>query len=390
MTATPLRFWPDAAKASEEAARAAPRATPLNYSFCSVDVRHDYCAARGDAFEGLAIAPTPETQARLSRWGIICRPRPDGFDLIADSDRFRALDELVAGLKAKFPGGLPQGFEDALLGPALLFTVEVADADFFNFTDIPLDVTAGNPALDLTNRKAERVGADGYALAIDWMAAVYAPAKPASPSEAPPSEPPPLRLPPSPSEILGRDLGGAAGRLLATRGEIWRAHSEFRAFRAERGRLPFALLSVYPVGQPGGAEPVQLVPRHGHYLRAVRYTITFTARRTFWRYILASRAGDFDPQGFEIVDCASREPAAFKAERRVQLPDGRFAVRFVSSESRALARRSGTGFALQRKSGPRGRPRMMIPRLPNPGPATPIVADRRAGSKVYSDMYVFV
>ena len=389
MSAAPLRFWPDAAKASEAAAAARPQDSALYSSFCSVDVRHDFCTATGGAFEGLAIGPTPETRRRLDHWGVIHRPRADGFDLLADSSRRKALETLLSGVTTRFPHGLPPELE-ALLGPPLLFRIEVREPLFFNFTEVPLDVSSGNPALYLSNREVEPAGGDSYALVVDWGGAVFVPPPPDPEPVPPPPPPPSTPLAPSPSELLAPHVEDKPARWLATRGEIWRAKTELADLLEQQGKLPFALLSIHPLGSSGGAEPVQLVARDGEHLRPVRYTIRFAARTTFWRYVVASRTGDFDPAGFDIVDAAGGEPAGFTPEEPVTLPDGRTAVPFVSPSAYPIARRSTTAFALRGKSGSRGRSRLVVPRLPTPGAADSVVPDRSSGCGVYSDMYVFV
>jgi hypothetical protein len=396
MTGVPLRFWPEAAKASKIAEEARPVAPPLYSPFCSVDVRHEYCTATGEVFDGLGIAPTTQTRRRLERWGVLYRPRPDGFDLLADSGRVDALGELLKELAAKLlDGAAAPDVEDGLLGPALLFTIDVQEPLFFNFTDLPLDVSAGNPALHLTNRAVEATGDHAYELSIDWGDAMFVAFQPAD--EARPRFKRELSKVPmlSPAEVLAPDVDtrtfqSAAAHWLATRGEIWRADDEFYDLQNQPGRLPFALLSVFPSGPPGGAEPVQLRPRDGRHLHQVRYTIRFSARRTIWRYVVASRTGDFDPAGYEIVETSSRGSAGFTQAAQVRLPDGRVAVPFVSGAPRALARRADSSFALQRTTGSRGRSRLVVPRLPTPRTADSIAPEPPPGSRIYSDMYVFV
>lgn len=351
---------------------AGPRPEAALSIYCSVHVRHQFCAGPDQAFAGLSFAPGAETASRLHELGVLFRSRADGFDLICDGERWKALQSLLAAITSSAPGGLPAGLADTLLGPPLLFVATLADPLFFNFTDVPVDASIGAPTLWLSNRDSAADG-PGYRLTIDWSG----PAP--SPADAPPSA--------SPSEILRSEFGVERNPWAATDRDVLRGTREAERLRKSESDRPFAVLAIFPCGAGEGAEPVRLGPQ-GNSARRVSYVIPFPARTSRWRYIVADRSGDFAAEDYAIVDPTTGEAADFKPGPAVILPDGRSAFSFVGSEPRPTLRRPSAMLALQRLSGTPARRRIVIPRLPTPGPDTP-VAGGSAGT-LYSDIYVIV
>lgn len=351
-------------------------------SFCSVDVRHQFCAHSDQAFAGLSFSPGPRTAVRLHEWGMLFRPRADGFDLICDSGRWNALEALLAAIAARATGGLPPGLADSLLGPPLLFFASLADSLFLNFTDVPADHAIGAPVLWLSNRDASPGdGPDSYRLRVDWTKVGDEPAGSAAP---PPATQPPA---PSPSGLLASEFGIDPGPWSAT-GRDQLLGAEEAASLLRPATVPhFAVLAIYPSGAGEGAEPVRSGPG-GSSARKVRYLLSFAARSSYWRYIVASRKGSIDGENYAIVDNGTGERAAFDPGAAVTLPDGRTAISFVSAEPRLTARQPTADLGLQRRSDTLPRRQMVIPRLPAPGPDTPVA--RGEAGQFRSDIYVFV
>lgn len=343
-------------------------------SFCSVDVRHQFCAGPDHAFAGLVFTPGAATGSRLREWGVLFRQRRDGFDLICDSGRWNALEALVAAIAASAPGGLPANLADSLLGPPLLFFAALADPLFLNFTDLPVDHSIGAPTLWLSNRDAAADGPDSYRLTVDWKGL-----------PDPPAGPPPSSA--SPSDILSSDFRIEGGTWAATGRDMLLGTEELARLRDPVAHRPFAVLAIFPSGAGEGAEPVRIGPQ-GSSVRQVRYAIPFAARASYWRYVVACRSGELAGEDYAVVDPVTEEPSGFEPGPPVTLPDGRTAITLVSPELRFTARRPTAQLALQRLSGTPQRRRIVIPRLPAPGPDTPVAST--APGKLYSDIYVFV
>ncbi len=104
-----------------------------------IDIRHEYSSETGCRFGGIAVSPAPATGARLARYGLIARARPDGIDILFNENRPEA------------PGVV-------LAGGALHFVMNLQDPLFFNFTDLPTDYCSGRPALTFSSRLATGIG----------------------------------------------------------------------------------------------------------------------------------------------------------------------------------------------------------------------------------------
>jgi hypothetical protein len=351
-----------------------------------IDITHEYCNAPGERFDGIAVSPTPQTAARLGRWGLVARPRPDGIDVFCRADAIATLSEFLASL----PPVLPPGVEDELFGGPLLFKMELRDLDFFNFTAAPTDCRSGDPILLLSDDAVE-IGNGFASFKVDW--------------NDPPERPPGLdrsKLP-SPRHLLSEALGRRLdGWWFESRGQINDAFDERDTLRKGAQPGPFGLIQIYaaaPAMQGGpttgwNGYPVNLRPGAGQsYVTASSYRLRFEARQTRWRYVVAARDGAPAPDTLSIVDPDDPGAARFEPPQPRLLPNGQSAECFAAKEPIALSRHPQLPFSLRGTLNGR-RPRTLIDRLPAPSAAA-IVPDPTpqpdgSASPAWSDIYVFV
>jgi hypothetical protein len=364
----------------------------------SIDVRHDYCHAAAGVFGGIAVSPSPETAARLARWGLLARSRPDGIDILCTAGGVASLSEFLPTL----PVPLPPAVQDELFGAPLLFVLELRDLQFFNFTASPTDVRSGEPLLSLSNDRIE-IGDGVASFQIAWPDPDLG-SNGAPPQNGPPS---PRRsagpLGASPRDTLSGMLGCPVnGWWLESRGQIADGVEERDKLAKQRQPRPFGLIEIYvappaeeaaPAGGWNGY-PVNLSPADGQsYVTPCRYRLGFPARPTRWRYVVAGRDGKPLPATLSIVDPHDPDGAPFEPAQPRTLPDGQSAACFAAKDAIELRQHPAARFSLHGTLADR-RPRTLIDPLPAAS-ADAIIPDPTlqpdgSPSPAWSDIYVFV
>lgn len=304
----------------------APGASPANAKLCGLTVRHDFFNAGGGRGVGIAVSPSPVTAARLVRYGLLARLRSDGIDLLWNGTR-------DAGA--------------AWSEPLLFVMSSPADERFFNFTDLPFGHGSGRPIL----RYSTRAAAAGESAAVQTLLAQphMADAEGSAQDEPPRSA------------------------WLETRGETAAAVDERQWFRSGPPAPPFGLVEISSPEDGGPAE----------------YEVRFGARRTWWRYLIASGNGELD---FDSLSIESKGDVQFERAGTARLPDGRSAAVFEASGALPLQQRSPERLALRGLSGGGRVPRLLIDPLPTPSAETILPEATPAGGeaqRVWSEIYVF-
>jgi hypothetical protein len=363
----------------------------------SIDFSHGYCAAPDGhasygAFTGIRIRPTPETARRLALYSFLLRTRSGGLDLFISPGQREALEKVAETLDSR---ETKEALDRALLRlfwPPLLFTLDVLDPLFFNYTDVPIGMGRGQPALWLSNARATEAPG-GHAVAASWRKpnlhyAAEPPPSPPAPAEASGSKSPAATetgRPERPSPAV-RPMTGDQG-FSQSRGDFSKAMAERRAYRRNAGegqllgffevhiappvqaadaavaRSAFPLEGTVGKASGGGVEFSEIRVQH------LRFDLRFEARATQWRYFVAGRGKrPLDRDSLRIVDPVCPDEAAPGwTSREFELPDGSPAICFSSTDLRPLRRRPARGLAL---SGPPAtgalHPRLLVPSLPAP------------------------
>lgn len=444
----------------------APRTRAGYFPFIRVNVRHEFFnRAKFDLAKGvcdeLDIQPTPQTRRRLALFGMIARCRPDGLDIVWDRARANQAGTQLRRiiLDPKSRKARLDSLRRLLVEPPLLFTVALANPRFANFTDMPSDFPIGEPPLMLSNRAAterrkEKRSAD---LIIDWpdkatrekQAEAEAKAKRAREArkskEAEGSkeareakwarwakdpkwakwakeakkaeqaeEAEEARKAEQAEEALEAKASAPGGPVRAIDNGPAVAEREHLLERSHH----FALLDLYLVGEARGAAaagrwdgmPISLDPggagepagKNGIF-RPCTYTLGFEARRTRWRYFVATRDGS-DPEAMDLkVVAPGGGDAGFERTRKRRiLPDGRAALCLASTRPLPILARPEHELSLTGVSrGGRQRNGTLVDRLP--APSTDSISPARSpageaggnagGDKIrpaWSDIYVFV
>jgi len=369
----------------------------------SVDLSHDYCNAAGGKFEGIAIAPTPVTARRLSRYGLLLRRRTDGIDLFLNKAQSDALTAFIGSLSAD----LREDVVNDLFGAPMLFTMQLKSDLFFNYTEVPTGIRSGKPALMLTNRRSKVVGERTASLVIDWGEKfTVEPAEP--PPVAPMADLKPAKtetLPPSLREKIEVKLASGdgdqdeyeplSGWWMESSGQIASATEERKNLESCSRHLPFGLLRISAMPPKGrkssgwNGYPVDITAQDGQYLQPTRYLIQFPARQTYWRYWIADRGGALDHSKLAISDPAGI--AGFGDAEPDALPDGTKASCFTATRKLPLKQRPDAVFALRgTTASDGGRERELIARLPAPTPESILPDPHPPPGRTRSDIFIFV
>jgi hypothetical protein len=328
-------LWTAEGATRRDAAPAPARSAGGFEPLIALDVGHEYYGT-GAPCDDLEFQPTPLTAARLARFGVLFRPRRAGFDLLV---RGALIEETAAYIAQAQPGA-----EDlaAASEPPLLFVVRLREPDFVAYTELREPggdpsprVGTGENILSLSNRHQDE--SKGGAVPIDTAPRVFE----ALPDEGDHAPSPHARTKrETPPRLLAE---GAAERAAA-----W---AEQGAIAGQLSGRPFALLHLFLAAptDPQGGFAQGTFPLSPAGLDPVRYRLDWTARRTFWRYVVVPRAAgarfeivsdgaagafapDAVPAGFGPGACAfvSRDPLPLRARS-----DGRWQLRSVGAGSYA-------------------------------------------------------
>ena len=387
------------------------------FRLVTIDVRHGFYPGPDAPCPDIEIAATPETDRRLRMFGLIPRTRPGGLDLLWDARVFGQAESICRALHDHFapegPAAVAAAFEnirETYFFLPLLFTVRVSNPLFPNFTKgMPTSFPIGDPPLSLTTLGLALGEGREAEIALDWDNVIQRP--PDRPIQA-------LRPVPRP----GTEAAAAAASE-AEADAVEETTADFPKAGdgpavAERMHLlrrsrDFALLDLHLARPPGVAAPadggwdglpIDLDARGGFaddepvYFRPCAYTLSFEARETRWRYVVAPRGIAVDDQSLEVVD-EDGAPAGFAFEGRRTLPNGLDAVCLARAEALGLRAIQDKPFALTGVlSGGRAQRRTLVERLPPAGidSITPEPA-ATAGSPpagqpppAWSDIYVFL
>jgi len=377
----------------------------------SIDICHEHCEASGGAYRGIAIAPSPVTARRLKRYGLIWRRRPDGLDIFYSQGQARALADFMNSL----PPAIRSDPPDDLFGEPLLFTMELRDPLFLNYTEAPTDIVLGRPCLFLSNRNASVSGEQEAAFTIRWDKPPYIlpPSGASKLSAAPNGEL--LREPLLPSArerlaaagIRDPDGGGINAWWMDSGAESAVARDEASTLVESMCPRPLGLIQLfanapaasratwkpeawtgYPIDLMPPAEPTGNYDADG-YLRPARYVASFPARATFWRYHFASRSDSLGSQTLSIADWAGA--MIFEPAGTTILPDGTAASSFVAGASEKLRQHPTANYSLLGKpEGGRAGQRVLVQRLPTPTPDLILPDSDPDPPRIWSDIYVFL
>lgn len=416
----------DGKRAAPPAAPAGPAEAPSEgagyFPFIRVNVRHEFFnraklnLAKGVCDE-LDIQPTPQTRRRLALFGMIARCRPDGIDVVWDRVRANQAGAQFARIATR--PAMVDSLRRLLTEPPLLFTVALTNPRFANFTAMPSDFPIGDLPLQLSNRAAtvrekEKHSAD---LIIDWptQAAREQLAREKAKAKADKEA--------RKAEEAWEDQAAKEAREAKEASEAAAGHPvrviDNGPAMAEREHLlensrHFALLDLYLVAEkPSAPDPGRwdLMPisldsggagRNGMF-RPCTFTLGFEARRTHWRYFVATRDGS-DPEALdlEVVAPGGGDAGFERTHKRRILPDGRAALCLSSKAPLPILARPERAFSLTGLSrGGRPRSGTLVDRLPAPStdsispapaPGGEAGGDPRAGEArpAWSDIYVFV
>jgi hypothetical protein len=358
-----------------------------------IDLRHEYHGAA----EGLSapctslqMRATPQTMSRLTRFGLLLRPRHDGIDILSSDRQGARFREALAADRDELLG-MTKAQAAFYFGPPLLFTLTPRGPDFLSFSDLPAGFGSREAALWLSNGYAM----NGLVTASRWQEWGFH--RHAAPRAELPGEEhhDPAEAPPPPSRARSFFLGKGG---YTSQSDVYGAFRERRSYRGGSSPLPLALLDIHltrrsaELQKPEGASryPIDLqleeaVADPDRYLTPVDYSIGFAARRTRWRYIVAPRGAALDC-GSLTITTKDGVPSDFE---RVEPPPHVPAHHccFAAGTARTLRARATTDLVLKGSvGGSGGRVRTLVDPLPAPGPGA-LASD---GAGIWSDTYLFV
>lgn len=349
----------------------------------AVDIQHDYYPDGVSA--DFLIAPTPDCQQQLQRYGMLFKESVGGFVVLYETtggdgpgEPMRKIDGPVAFsfvLWAKAP---------FLLNYSKLPLDKPADQIFYlsnrrktaNNGQLLLNVAAGGEFLsdqDLLVLRPQRFQVDVETVAdstlwdvVDEQGVQVHRQRVATVEGT--------------SRYLV-DLGSRSpGRYLLRRDGT--AYLHFYSDDRLVSGFPFGLIEI--AADPTVNNEFSFIDGSGN-VQFRDYRLKLQARKTIWEYfIVAKYETGLKPNDLSVT--CDDPPVSFARQSAVTMADGSTAIPFVAGTPLPLSKQPIKGIALSKKKGP-STPRLNIDNLPNPSVSEVIPA---AGDSVISRVYIYV
>ncbi|MBV7534720.1 hypothetical protein KW842_02970 [Duganella sp. sic0402] len=393
---------------------AAPRPTRLQFAapvasgpalqkMFSVAITHDYYAASQDCCPDFVVEPTPDSRRLMSELGMVFRAEQYGFSMYIQSDRLTQLanylltpaaDEVVSTFWQK-----------------LSFCLRLKNSAFINFTRLPIGTCLADRNLYLCNRDAHVqdeaallcpgefvtgaalcpvVGRDltlsgpagAHVEVRDLSHAVVYPVQDQDPVIFDAAGYAWLNMSSLPFGRYTIDTIDEAGAVLQTRTVLYVAqHID--------ALLLLDILLTRPTGHSPGVYPVQTpLPKQPAVLTQPAYRLPFTARNTYWQYLVVSQEPGGQLQRLRITGAGTHFTASAAP---VILPSGASAIALCADSPLPLRQRSDYAFSLtgRRQDGAGHENPLRISRLPVAA-SDPVWAIPQFPDQGISEIYIYV